>query len=193
MALTRKMLRAMGIEDEKADEIIEAHAETVDALKQKAADAGRGIEAEGLRKQVEQLKADLAKAQEKGDPDGFKSKYEEEHKAFEDYKAQVAAKDADRTKRSLYHKLLAKAGVDPKRLDAVMRVADLSKVEVKDGAIQGADELEKGIKSDWADFIPTTSTQGAEPATPPKDGAEPEPDLSKMTASQYIDWKHSRK
>ncbi len=194
MALTRKMLRAMGIEDEKADEIIEAHAETVDALKAKAREAGDGAgKAEELAKQVEQLKADLAKAQEKGDPDGFKSKYEEEHKAFEDYKAQVAAKDADRTKRSLYRKLLAKAGVDPKRLDAVMRVADLSKVEVKDGAIQGADELEKGIKSDWADFIPTTSTQGAEPATPPKGGAEPEPDLSKMTATEYIDWKHSRK
>lgn len=193
MALTRKMLRAMGIEDEKADEIIEAHAETVDALKQKAADAGRGgEEAEGLRKQVEQLKADLAKAQERGDPDGFKSKYEEEHKAFEGYKAQVAAKDADRTKRSLYRKLLVKAGVGPKRLDAVMRVADLSKVEVKDGAIQGADELEKGIKSDWADFIPTTSTQGADPATPPK-GGQQQPDLSKMTASQYIDWKHSQK
>ncbi|MEE8717538.1 MAG: hypothetical protein SOI24_10925 [Coriobacteriales bacterium] len=42
MALTRKMLRAMGIEDEKADEIIEAHAETVDALKQRIADAVRG-------------------------------------------------------------------------------------------------------------------------------------------------------
>ncbi len=193
MALTRKMLRAMGIEDEKADEIIEAHAETVDALKQKAADAGRGgEEAEGLRKQVEQLKADLAKAKEAGDPDGFKSKYEDEHKAFEDYKAQVAAKDADRTKRSLYRKLLAETGVDPKRLDAVMRVADLSKVEVNDGAIQGAEELEKGIREDWADFIPTTSTRGAEPATPPKAGAEPEPDLSKMTATEYINWKHSQ-
>ena len=43
MALTRKMLRAMGIEDEKADEIIEAHAETVDALKQQIADAGKGV------------------------------------------------------------------------------------------------------------------------------------------------------
>lgn len=193
MALTRKMLRAMGIEDEKADEIIEAHAETVDALKQKAAEAGRGgEEAEGLRKQVEQLKADLAEAKEAGDPDGFKSKYEDEHKAFEDYKAQVAAKDADRTKRSLYRKLLTDAGVDPKRVDAVLRVSDLSKVEVKDGAIQGADELEKGIKSDWADFIPTTSTQGAEPATPPKAGAEPEPDYSKMTATEYINWKHSQ-
>ena len=34
MSLTRKMLRAMGIEDDKADQIIDAHAETVDALKQ---------------------------------------------------------------------------------------------------------------------------------------------------------------
>ena len=33
MALTRKMLRAMGVEDDKADQIIDAHAETVDALK----------------------------------------------------------------------------------------------------------------------------------------------------------------
>ena len=193
MALTRKMLRAMGIEDEKADEIIDAHAETVDALKQRIADAGKGGEdAAALQKQVEQLKADLAKAQEAGDADGMGAKYEEERKAFEDYKAQVAAKDADRTKRSLYRKLLAETGVDPKRLDAVMRVADLSKVEVKDGAIQGAEELEKGIREDWADFIPTTSTQGAEPATPPKAGAEPESDLSKMTATEYINWKHSQ-
>ncbi|MGN0076224.1 MAG: hypothetical protein ACI38Z_04540 [Parafannyhessea sp.] len=194
MALTRKMLRAMGIEDEKADEIIEAHAETVDALKQKAADAGRGgEEAETLRKQVEQLKAELAKAQEAGDPDGIKAKYEEERKAFEDYKAQVAAKDADRTKRTLYRRLLADAGVDPRRMDSIMRVADLSKVTVKDGAIEGAEELEKGIKEDWADFIPTTSTQGAKPATPPKAGGEPQPDLSKMTAAEYINWKHSQK
>ena len=33
MALTRKMLKAMGIEEEKIDEIIDAHTETVNALK----------------------------------------------------------------------------------------------------------------------------------------------------------------
>lgn len=33
MALTRKMLREMGVEDEKAEEIIKAHVETVDAFK----------------------------------------------------------------------------------------------------------------------------------------------------------------
>lgn len=35
MALTRKMLKAMGIEDEKIDQIIEEHAESVNALKAK--------------------------------------------------------------------------------------------------------------------------------------------------------------
>lgn len=44
MALTRRMLRTMSIEDENADEIIEAHAGTVDALKQQTADAGKGGE-----------------------------------------------------------------------------------------------------------------------------------------------------
>ena len=34
MALTRKFLSAMGIEDEKVDEIIGAHTETVNALKE---------------------------------------------------------------------------------------------------------------------------------------------------------------
>ncbi len=36
MAHTRKMLKAMGIEDEKADEIIEAHAETMDVHRKSA-------------------------------------------------------------------------------------------------------------------------------------------------------------
>ena len=33
MALTRKMLKAMGIEEDKIEQIIEAHSETVDSLK----------------------------------------------------------------------------------------------------------------------------------------------------------------
>ena len=33
MALTRKLLRSMGSEDEKIDQIIDAHTETVNALK----------------------------------------------------------------------------------------------------------------------------------------------------------------
>lgn len=193
MALTRKMLRAMGIEDEKADEIIEAHAETVDALKAKAQEAGDGAgKAEELAKQAEQLKKELEEAQKAGDPDGLKAKYDKEHEAFEAYKAEVSAKEADREKRGLYRKLLVDAGVGQRHVDAVLRASDLSKVTVKDGALEGADELARGIRDEWGDLIPGTSTQGAEPATPPK-GGQQQPDLSKMTASQYIDWKHSQK
>jgi hypothetical protein len=34
MALTRKFLKAMGIEEEKIEQIIDAHTETVNALKE---------------------------------------------------------------------------------------------------------------------------------------------------------------
>ena len=36
MAFTRKMLKAMGIDEDKIEQIIEAHAETVDALQDDA-------------------------------------------------------------------------------------------------------------------------------------------------------------
>ncbi len=196
MALTRKMLKAMGIEDEKADEIIEAHAETVEALKAKAQEAGDGAgKAEELAKQVDQLKKELEEAQkagDPGDPDGLKAKYDKEHEAFEAYKADVSAKEADRTKKGLYRKLLEDAGVDPKRIDSVLRVSDLSKVSVKDGAIEGAEGIEEGIRKDWADFIPSVHQQGSNPPTPPA-GGEAEPDFSKMSAADYIAWKHQKK
>lgn len=54
MALTRKILRAMGIEDEKADEIVEAHAETVTAPKRQR------DEAEERAKAADQLRRERA-------------------------------------------------------------------------------------------------------------------------------------
>lgn len=47
MALTRKLLRSMGIEDEKIDQIIDAHTETVNALKD---------ERDGLKDAADRLK-----------------------------------------------------------------------------------------------------------------------------------------
>ena len=58
MALTRKMLKAMGIEDEKVEQIIEEHVESVDALKAERDRYKAGAEeAEGLRRQLEEAKA----------------------------------------------------------------------------------------------------------------------------------------
>ena len=61
MALTRKMLKAMGIEDEKIDQIIEAHSETVDGLKgeleiAKSAAKGDADKVTALQKELEDAK-----------------------------------------------------------------------------------------------------------------------------------------
>lgn len=162
MALTRKMLKAMGIEDEKVDQIIEEHVESIDGLKAERDRYKAGAEeAEGLRKQLEEAKA-------AGEGSGeYEEKYKAAVKNLEDYKAKVEGEKAAAEKRSLYRELLKSAGVDPKRIDTVLKVSDLENVTVKDGAIEGADKLTEGIKADWADFIATTSTRGAKVSHPP--------------------------
>lgn len=165
MALTRKLLRSMGIEDDKIDQIIDAHAETVNALKDERDEfkdaAGRLEKAEA---ELEELKA--------GPADGYKEKFEKEHADFEAFKADTAKAAAEREKRSLYRKLLADAGIDPKRMDAVMRVADLSDIVVEDGAIEDADKVTEKVRGEWSDFIPATSTKPAKVDTPPAGGGD---------------------
>lgn len=169
VALTRKLLKSMGIEDEKIDQIIEAHTETVDALKAERdgykADAAKLGEVE---RELEALRS--------APGDDFQAKYESEHEAFESYKAEVKAQRAHDEKARLYRGLLREAGVDERRIDSVMRVADLDKVTVKGGAIEDHDKALEGIKGEWSDFIPQTQTKPAQVQTPPANtGGEKEP------------------
>ena len=79
MALTRKLLKGMGLTDEQVDTIIEAHTDTVDGLK---ADVekykGDAEKLPTVQKELDDLKA-------AGDG-GYKEKYEKEHKAFSDFR-----------------------------------------------------------------------------------------------------------
>lgn len=163
MALTRKMLKAMGIEDEKIDQIIEEHAESVNALKAQRDEFKEAADkADGYKKELDALKA-------KGEgADEYEEKYKAKCKELDDYKAEVAGEKAAAEKRGLYRQLLESAGVDPKRIETVLKVSDLENVTVKDGAIEDADKLTEGIKADWADFIATTTVKGADVAHAPK-------------------------
>lgn len=160
MALTRKSLKAMGLTDEQVDSIIEMHTETVDGLK---ADVSKyKTDAEklpGVQRELDDLKA-------AGDG-GYKEKYEKEHKAFEDFKTEQTAKETRAAKEKAYRELLKSVGVSEKRIDSVVKVSDLEKVELEDGKIKGADELAKNIKTEWADFIVNTQTKGADTHNPP--------------------------
>lgn len=165
MAITRKLLKGMGLTEEQQDTIIEAHTDTVNGLK---ADIDRyKADAEklpGVQKELDDLKG-------KGD-DGYKSKYESEHKAFEDYKKAVDAEKTTTAKEKALGVLLQKIGVSEKRVQSVAKLAKadglLDKLELDDeGVVKDADKMEKSLKDSYSDYITTTSTKGADTPTPP--------------------------
>lgn len=166
MALTRKMLKAMGIEDEKIDQIIDAHTETVDGLK---ADIEKyRTDAEklpGVQKELEAAQADL----EAGKKDSWKVKYDAIKEEFEGYKSEQTKKETRAAKESAYRNLLKATGINEKRIESVLKVSDVDSLELDDkGAIKDAAKLTDSIKTEWADFISTTMTKGAESHTPPQ-------------------------
>ena len=81
MALTRKFLAALGIEADKVEEIINAHVETVNGLKD---------EKEALQKkadQVDSLTEELNELKENSKNDGkYKVKYDALKTEFDEYK-----------------------------------------------------------------------------------------------------------
>lgn len=165
MAITRKLLKGMGLTEEQQDTIIEAHTDTVNGLK---ADVDRyKADAEklpGVQKELDDLKG-------KGD-DGYKDKYEAEHKAFEDYKTSVAAEKTTAAKEKALETALKKVGIADKRLQSVARLCKgdglLDKLELDDkGSIKDSDKLEASLKESYSDYIVTTSTHGANTPNPP--------------------------
>lgn len=166
MAFTRKFLSALGIEADKVDEIIAAHTEVTDALKaerdQYRADAEKLA---GVQTELDDLKAQAAKD---GGKNPFEVKYNAIKEEFENFKADLAAKESKAAKADAYKALLKEAGVSEKRIEAVLKVSDIDGVKLdKDGQIEGKGDLMKSIKAEWADFIPTSQTVGAQTAHPP--------------------------
>ena len=166
MGFSRKMLKAMNIEEDKIEQIIDAHSETVDALK-----ADRDTYKEdaaklaAVQKELDELKA-------KGD-DGYKAKYEAEKAAHDALKADIAAKETKKAKTDAYRELLKGANIDEKRIATILRAEapTIDKIELDaDGKIKNAEQYTQSIKSDWADFIVTQSAKGTNTATPPANG-----------------------
>lgn len=174
MALTRKMLAAMDIPAEKIDEIIDAHTETVSALKderdkvQKEYDAlkSQSVDIEAVKKERDDAKAELDKIKG-GD---WENKFNTLNSEFTNFKADVEAKATKAKKESAYKKLLSDAGISAKRIDSVMKVSgatiDGLKFD-KDGNIEDSEKLVESAKTEWADFISTTHEQGADVSNPP--------------------------
>lgn len=163
MAFTRKFLAALGIEPDKVDEIMQAHVEVTDALKEER-DKYK-IDAEKLPAVEDELNAFKEKA---AGEDPYKEKFEKLQGEFDTYKADVETKALTAQKEKAFRQALLDIGIPEKRIDSVMKVSDLAKIELdKEGSIKEGDKLKEGLKTEWADFIATTRTEGADTATPP--------------------------
>lgn len=165
MALTRKFLSALGIEADKIDEIIGAHTDTI----------------EGLKDELAKVKADAAKLPEvqkeldelKSKPDdGWKDKYDAARKELAEYKDSVAKEKALAAKKAAYQELCKDAGLSENGIAKAVKYADFDSVELDDaGKIKDGKSLIKSIREEWPEHIVKDSTSGARTATPPGGGS----------------------
>lgn len=163
MALERKMLEEMGIEKDKIEQIIKAHIDTVDALKN---------ERDTYRKDAEKLPEIQKKLDETLKANSGNASYEVKYNAlkedFDKFKTEIAEKETKSAKEKALREMLNKIGVPEKRIDSIVKVTDLDNIKLnKDGKISDAENCEAGLKAEWADFIPTETEKKATPETPP--------------------------
>ena len=118
-------------------------------------------ERDNLKEQADKA-ADLQKKLDDLASEDYKTKYENEHKAFEDFKKQTEHEAQAAQIRTAYRKLLADEGIGEKRLDSILKVTDLSKLKLdKDGNLEGIAELKKAINEEWGEFKTTVKERGA--------------------------------
>lgn len=189
MALTRKMLKAMGIEEDKIEQIISEHVDAVDALK-KERDAYKE-DAEKLPDVQKKLDAVNEAAKEAGS-DKYKVKYDALKEEYDKYKSDIEKKTTRTAKEAAYREILKAAGVSEKRIDSVIRVSDIDGIELgEDGKVKDAEKLTNSVKSEWADFIVTEHVTGAQTSNPPEGNGET--DLSKLSMSEYVKARKAQK
>lgn len=173
MSITRKMLKGMSLTDEQIDTIIEAHSETVDALKDERdkfkADAEKLA---SVQKELDALKSTG------GD---YEKKYADLKKEYDEYKAGQDAIAEKTAKETAYKEMLKSAGVSEKRIASIMRVTNLADIKLdKDGKLKDHDKLVEAVKSEWSDFIDTKVEKGADTKNPPDNSG------GKMTKDQIL-------
>ena len=170
MALTRAMLKGMGLTEEQVSAIIEEHTNVTtslkDQIKQYKADAERLPE---VQRELDDLKKDTTASD-------WEKKYNDEHSAFEKYKGDIVAKETAAKIKTAYKKLLAECKVGEKHIDSILRVTDFSGMKIgEDGSLEEADKLKETINSDWSGFISTKDVRpSGDPEVPPAGGGDPD-------------------
>jgi hypothetical protein len=155
------MLKAMGIDDEKIDQIIEAHTEVTDALKteneglkKKAADY------DTVKKELDTLKANPT--------DDWKDKHDKVKKEFDDYKNGIESEKTLASKKNAVKSIIENAGIkDPAIVELIMLKTKYDDIELDGDKVKNAEALTNTIKTDYSAYVEKDSKGGAKVDTPP--------------------------
>ena len=118
----------------------------------------------------EQVKAELAKQPE---PKAVNVKDSEEYKtlkkSFDDYKAEIASKQAKEAKEKAVRAFYESKGITGKNLEIAMRGsrAEIDGIELDGDKIKDASTLDALVKGDFSGLVATTTKKGADTANPP--------------------------
>ena len=170
MALTkaqvREILSAAGVDREHmsdaVDKIIDGHLASINVLREEVDKYKSDAEKlAGVEKELNDLKA-------MGDG-GYKEKYEKEHKAFEDYKADVTAKESKAAKEKAVRAYFESKNITGANLDLAMRGCgeEMAALEMDGEKIKDTKSLDALVDGTYKGLVSTTQTKGANPANPP--------------------------
>lgn len=181
MALTRKLLKGMGLTDEQVDTIIEAHTDTVDGLKTDIARYKADAEKlPGVQTELDSLKA-------KGN-DGWKEKHDIVKKEFDDYKATQSAKETRTAKEKAVRAYYESKKITGANLDIAIRgsAAEIDGIELDGETIKDTAALDALVSGTFAGLVVTESTTGANTSNPPSNGGSGDVDLGSLSMADYI-------
>lgn len=162
MAFKRSFLESLGLSEQQVSAVMDEHVSVTDALK---------ADRDKYKAQAEKLPEIQKQLDEIKGGEDWKQKFEDEHKAFEDFKNNAAQKEEAAKVRAAYRKLLTDEKIGEKWLDRIMKGTDFSGMKLdKDGNLNDLDKLKESIEKEWGDVKTTVTVKGADVAKPPQTG-----------------------
>ena len=157
MAFTRQTIRNLAKESG-----VEIPKELEDALVSEHLTARNAYAEEQVKAELEKQPAE--KAVNVKDSEEYKTLKQ----SFDDYKAEVAAKETKAAKEAAYRAILKDANLSEKGIEKAIKYAEWDKIELEaDGKLKGASDHIKAVKEEWAEYVTTTTTTGAKTSNPP--------------------------
>ena len=182
---TRKEIREIigeSCTEEMENRLMAMHLGVVDPMKDDIARYKADAEKLG------EVQSELDALKEKGDG-GYKDKYEKEHKAFEDYKSDILAKETGAAKEKAVRAYFEGKNIRGNNLEIAFRGSrdEIAGIELDGEKIKDTSKLDALVSGTFADLASTQTVVGAKPVNPPANngGQEKKPSRAAQLAAEY--------